>query len=739
MSFPSKAPLFSILAMLASATPLAAQQFVNIPAALPGPDRWSEGVVCTDVDLDGDLDILFANGEGFATAGPKRPATLLINQTIGLAGGFFTDESAARLGVQISNAKAIVAGDVTGDGYPDLLIANAYNTDIPYLLINRGISQPGFFDFESIPRGFNTSLNSNCAAMADVDSDGDLDILLSDSGLSFFGGLGDKPRLYRNNSGGYFTYEPDAIVAPAKVAQMDIQMADVDGDFDLDFIGLNRASNLNGHHYLLLNDGTGTFTDSSDSISMDALASYAMEPSDLDLDGDVDLFAAGLAGTQPGVVENGIMQGGAMFTARAALSGSIEDRDVALFDWDNDNDYDVILGARSTDELTWKNDGALSFASETGLLPATGDSTLAIAVADLDNDGAYDLVTAQGQDNAIDWENKIYHNTGDADTLPPTVVDVQQPNSVLPTQDVVVLAKVSDQVMDDGVTYVTGRAFSVAPFGVNEQLITLDAVTFSPGMLTIPAGTKVTWTNVSGADQTVTSTSGPSPFAKDLPTDETVERVFVRPGVYNYMSNVSGAMAQIVVTGTVVETEGTYSGGGIHRFAMPDSSFGAGIQLHYELEFTDWPGNMVQTEPSTVLLGNCSSSNVCMTSPNSIGDGAIIGLEGSTSIAANNFKLVTNSMPRGAAGVYFFGPNQIQVPLGDGFRCVGGGITRLGVVFSDIVGHAELDIDLSSPVGLGGVATAGSVWFFQHWYRDIAPDRSSTTNLSDALRVSFCP
>ena len=63
----------------------------------------------------------------------------------------------------------------------DLLYVNAFNTQVPYLFINRGASQPGFFDMESAARGLTEALSSGGAAFGDRDDDGDLDLIISDS------------------------------------------------------------------------------------------------------------------------------------------------------------------------------------------------------------------------------------------------------------------------------------------------------------------------------------------------------------------------------------------------------------------------------------------------------------------------------------------------------------------------------------------------------------------------------
>ena len=68
-------PVRSLLALagLSVAGAASAQQFQYQPGMIPGTPRWSEGVEACAVDLDGDLDLFFAAGDGFSGS-PGHPA-----------------------------------------------------------------------------------------------------------------------------------------------------------------------------------------------------------------------------------------------------------------------------------------------------------------------------------------------------------------------------------------------------------------------------------------------------------------------------------------------------------------------------------------------------------------------------------------------------------------------------------------------------------------------------------------
>lgn len=139
-------------------------------------------------------------------------------------------------------------------------------------------------------------------------------------------------------------------------------------------------------------------------------------------------------------------------------------------------------------------------------------------------------------------------------------------------------------------------------------------------------------------------------------------------------------------------------------------------------------------------LNDCLGTNYCDLSPNSAGPGASIRTAGLASISQNDFTLISTDAIPNKVGLFFYGPNQINVPLGDGRLCVGGVVRLNPPVVTDGSGTATRVVDLTTaPAGAGpNQITAGSTWNFQHWLRD--PDAmGSGFTLSNGVEVSFIP
>lgn len=124
----------------------------------------------------------------------------------------------------------------------------------------------------------------------------------------------------------------------------------------------------------------------------------------------------------------------------------------------------------------------------------------------------------------------------------------------------------------------------------------------------------------------------------------------------------------------------------------------------------------------------------CVTTPNSFGNGALIGYVGGNSAFADDFTLTVADVPQFSAGIFFYGDTRVQLPFGDGVRCVGGNLFRLPPpLFADAFGSASRVVDLGS----GTPFLSGTRWNFQYWYRDVQGGVAGF-NVSDALSVGFC-
>ena len=143
----------------------------------------------------------------------------------------------------------------------------------------------------------------------------------------------------------------------------------------------------------------------------------------------------------------------------------------------------------------------------------------------------------------------------------------------------------------------------------------------------------------------------------------------------------------------------------------------------------------VRIDNVAVELCEAGSSNYCLAATHSGGGMASMGDSGSPSVSGNNYAISVADAPANRSGLFYFGPNQVQVAFGDGFRCVGGMATRLvPPQMTDALGAAQRALDLT---GFPQI-TPGSNWNFQFWFRDPGGPGGTGFNTSDGLNVTFC-
>ena len=193
----------------------------------------SISIALDDLDGDGDLDIVVANGYN------EKNRVYLGDGAGGFTAG--TDLSA-----DTNDSRSIALGDLNGDGDLDIVVANNGQVNKVYL----GNGSGGFASGTNISTDTNDSFS---IAVGDLDGDGDLDIVVANYGA--------VNKVYLGDGSGGFTSGSD--ISADENGSSSIALGDLDGDGDLDIVVANYENRATGAvNRVYMNDGAGNFTGS---------------------------------------------------------------------------------------------------------------------------------------------------------------------------------------------------------------------------------------------------------------------------------------------------------------------------------------------------------------------------------------------------------------------------------------------------------------------------------------------
>lgn len=242
-------------------------------------------------------------------------------------------------------------------------------------------------------------------AFADIDNDGDNDLLITGKGGPI------KTTLYRNDGIGNLSEITGTPFVNAFGGT--VGFADVDNDNDQDVLITGSSQGGPSIANLYVNDGSGNYS----------LSSGPFEPSsggdfdfgDIDNDGDKDLIMTGYDASGNAFTKLYRNNGSGAFTV---IGGTIfEDQkggSVEFADIDNDNDLDVLMvgednnGSASTKLYLNNSLGVFALAANTALENCSGGD---FTIADSDNDGDLDVFIC-GQNNNGTYLSNLYTNNG---------------------------------------------------------------------------------------------------------------------------------------------------------------------------------------------------------------------------------------------------------------------------------------------------------------------------------------
>lgn len=235
--------------------------------------------------------------------------------------------------------------------------------------------------------------------LADLDGDTDLDAFFANGSTS-----GDPNEVWLNDGSGTFTNSGQSLDDDYSFSVV-LFLCDSDADLDA-FVG-NNAGQPNR---LYLNNGSGVFTDSGQSLGVGG--AIAVAASDLDGDTDIDLFVANLS--EPSQIFWN--DGNCNFSDSGQLLGGSAAEAVALGDIDGDGDRDALLGGYSGITRVFRNDGAGQFTDDNQWLAAgLGAQISSVRLADLDDDDDLDAwigVCCTGGAAPDDPGDRIWWNDG---------------------------------------------------------------------------------------------------------------------------------------------------------------------------------------------------------------------------------------------------------------------------------------------------------------------------------------
>jgi len=347
-----------------------------------------------DFDADGDLDLLLSGSHG-----EEISTNLFLNR--GHNGEQHRFDALTGPFRQVLYSASSFA-DVDGDGDLDVLVTGSTSREWPYTASTRlyrlQLGGPvEYLEGHGIP-----DMHSTAMAWGDLDQDGDVDLVMV--GVT----SDDVPTtvVAYNNGNGTFDSHTDVLTG---IGYGDVAIGDIDGDLDLDVV-LSGASDNGFLTQVLRNDG-GSF--SAISGSFPPVAFSSVDLGDYDGDGDLDLVVSG------GEVSELIFEGslqiwdniGGSFTPSSHSMNGILAGDVTWGDYDHDGDLDLLvygaeaaIGRRSA--RLFRNDADDGFVAASLLV---GGVFADAEFGDFDGDGDLDLITTGSSSLGPSMTN-IYEN-----------------------------------------------------------------------------------------------------------------------------------------------------------------------------------------------------------------------------------------------------------------------------------------------------------------------------------------
>lgn len=312
------------------------------------------GIVSADLDNDGFLDLITSNGYN------QGRVTWYHNDQ-----GSLENAAPVIIDLNASFVEGVAVGDLDQDGWIDVVAITRYEGELIWYRNSSG---------EIIERLVLDSgmVLLNAVAIGDVDGNGSPDLVV----------IGQHSiDLFRNDGTGQFTKEAILTTSssPLPLECMDLVLADMDGDGDLDAVTAETIGPV-----IYMNDGVGLFT--PELVDPQPAIQQQIDVDDVDGDGDPDIVVVSFLGGARWYRNDGV----SWMEVGSILEGT-PIRGFDLFHADGDGFADAVC-TRGSQVFFQRGLGDGTFTPSVSVFSLEGSLMDAVCTTDLNNDGGTDLI-----------------------------------------------------------------------------------------------------------------------------------------------------------------------------------------------------------------------------------------------------------------------------------------------------------------------------------------------------------
>ena len=292
----------------------------------------------------------------------------------------------------IEEPTATLLGDFDGDGDLDILAASREDEGVfwfPNVWSSPGIEFPDPGSFQKV---YDPPLQSGPIATADIDGDGDMDLITTNRG--------DDDVDWEENVNGDGSVWINHSISGDRDLPQDVIGSDIDCDGDIDVLALGFAEVSIWKN----SDGAGDFADPL-LVEFTFEGAQSMAVGDLDRDGDQDMIVA--VTNSHGFlfyIENADGKGTSWEPIEIFPSGATQLAEISLADLDGDGDLDVLSTSDGNRALVWSENDGNGGTWTAHVVDTNPQQPTNAAAADADGDGDLDIF-ATHEFGVSWWEN----------------------------------------------------------------------------------------------------------------------------------------------------------------------------------------------------------------------------------------------------------------------------------------------------------------------------------------------